>query len=177
MLEILDAKYGSDGSEKDLVDVTQQVKALVSSDGRSISVTVSASKLGVTDPSPGNPKVLIVKYSKDGEEKTDRVLDGNTFAVSLPPETKTGPGGATAAAYTALWKNGASALIMFLNVFSVIAAFNLGAYMGNSFLWAILSLLFPYGTFWLIAPLVMLVRAFTGEDFIRIAPVMMGARR
>lgn len=171
MLEILDAKYGPDGSEKDLLDVTQQVKALVSSDGRSISVAVSSSKLGVTDPSPGNAKVLVVRYSLKGDEKTDRILDGNTFSVSLPAEPKSGPGAVTAAAYASLWKNGVSALIMFLNVFSVVAAFNLGSYMGNSFLWAILSVLFPYGTFWLIAPFVIAVRAFSGEDFIRIAPV------
>lgn len=168
MLEILSAKYGRVGSEKDMVDVIEKVTQKISADKVSISFNVSSTDLGIPDPSPGNPKELIVKYALDGQENTEHIKDGNTFAAQKKEDPPLTYSGFVASLYAAIWWSLAGAVVLFIQVFSVGLAFGLGFYFGNSFVWALVSILFPYASFWLIAAIVMIRRALSQVDFIRV---------
>lgn len=166
MIEILDARYGPDGSEKDLKDVTEKVRSRISSDGTSVAFNVSPSNLGLIDPSPGNPKILAVRYSVNGQETSERILDGNTLAVSLPIDPIEGPFGLLATLHGLLWKNALTALITFLYVASISLGYELGSLIGGGGAWAIIPILFPYGTYYITASGIILLRAFAGVNFI-----------
>ncbi len=165
--EILDARYGADGSEKDLIDVTDLVKKKISSDRTSISMVVSPNNIGIADPSPGQKKVMVVRYAVNSQEQSERVRDGDTFAVSVPQPTKKTPSQHLSTFYAALWLNFAGALTWFLQVMGFAFAWELGKYFGNSYLWIIVNILFPYASYWLIPAIVIVARAIGGVDFIR----------
>ena len=165
--EILDARYGPDGSDKDLKDVTDLVKQKVSSDRQSISFTVSPSNIGISDPAPGNKKVLLVRYSLNSQEHSDRVKDGDTFAVSVPKEAPKTPSQYISSFYGALWSNFAGALSWFITAAGFAFAWELGRYFGNSYVWIIIAIIVPNASYWLIPVVVLLTRAVGGEDVIR----------
>lgn len=167
MLDILDAKYGALGVDKDKVDVTANVKRIVSSDKQSISVVVGPTGLSVKDPSAGNPKELVVKYNINGDEHTDTVRDGFTFAAAVPQKVPQTYAQFTAGLYGSLWSNMAGAVVLFISVFSVGLAFGLGSYVGNPFVWLIVAILFPYGSFWLILAIIVIMRVLSPQDFIK----------
>lgn len=167
MFEILDARYGEDGSEKDLVDVTDLVKKKISSDRMGISFGVSPNNIGIADPAPGQKKVLVARYSVNGQERSERIRDGDTFAVSVPQTPKQTPAQAISTFYAALWSNFAGALFWFLQVMGFAFAWELGKYFGNSYLWVIVNVLFAYASYWLIPVIVIIGRAIGGTDFIR----------
>jgi hypothetical protein len=170
MLEIISASYGADGNDKDLKDVTDNVKKKLSSDRQSISFNVSSSQLGVEDPAPGNPKVLVVKYSLNGVETMDRIKDGDSLNAKVPEPSQYTSAGFLAAFYAALWKNLAGATAMFVNVLGAAFAYELGRYFGNGIVWVLMHLLFPYAAFWMIPIIVVLGRAISGTDFV--TPIM-----
>jgi hypothetical protein len=167
MLDIIDAKYGALGVDKDKVDVTDNVKRIVSSDKQSISVVVGPTGLGVKDPSAGNPKELVVKYNMNGDEHTETVKDGFTFAAAVPQKVPQTYAQFTAGVYSSFWSNMAGAVVLFISVFSVGLAFGLGSYVGNPFVWLIVAILFPYGSFWLILAIIVIMRALSAQDFIK----------
>jgi len=168
MLEILSAKYGAVGSEKDMKDVLPQVIQKISADKISISFIVSSTELGLAeDPAPGSPKELVVKYALNGKENTEHVKDGNTFAAKVAEEPKLTYTGFTVSLYASIWQNLAGSIVLFFQVFSVGLAYGLGSYFGNGIVWAIVSVLFPYAAFWLIAAIVIIKRALSSADFIR----------
>ena len=75
--------------------------------------------------------------------------------------------------YAALWSNFAGALTWFLQVMGFAFGWQLGKYFGNSYVWTILNILFPYASFWLIPAIVIIARAIGGADFIRAMPMGM----
>ena len=167
MLEITSARYGAVGVEKDKKDITANVKRLVSSDKRSISVVVGPSALQVDDPSPGNPKELSVHYSVDGDEHTDTIRDGFTFSAAVPEKLPQSWASFTAGLYGAVWKNMWGAFVLFAAIFSIGLAFGLGSYLGNPIVWLLVALLFPYASFWLILGVVVLIRVMSPTDVIK----------
>lgn len=166
MLEILSAFYGPVGSTKEQVDVTSMIKDRMSTDRMSISLLVSPDSIGMPDKSPGTPKELIVRYSVDGEEKTETFRDGSTFAVKVPEPPPKSVTGKALSFYGAIWSQLFSALFVFLATVSVALAFNLGWYVLNPIFWVIVSILVPYGSFWAIPIVIILMRMFTSQDFI-----------
>jgi hypothetical protein len=60
-----------------------------------------------------------------------------------------------------------SAVSLFIMVFGGSVGYSLGWYFGNGILWVIVSVLFPYASFWLIPFFVILARAFSPVDFIQ----------
>ena len=168
MLEILSAKYGAVGSDKDMKDVLQKVIEKISADKVAISFLVSSTELGLADdPAPGSQKELVVKYALNGQENTEHVKDGSTFSAKVPETPKLTYAGFIASLYGSIWSNMAGAVILFIQVFSVGLAYGLGTYFGNGIVWAIVSVLFPYASFWIIAASVMVRRAISSADFIR----------
>jgi len=168
MLEILSAKYGAVGSERDMKDVLPKVIEKISSDKMAISFLVSFTELGLADdPAPGSPKELVVKYALNGQENTEHVKDGNTFSAKVAEPAQLTYAGFIASLYSSIWSNIAGAVVLFLQVFSVGLAYSLGSYFGNGIVWAIVSVLFPYASFWLIAAIVIIRRALSSADFIR----------
>lgn len=166
MLEVLDARYGANGSDKDMKDVTSQVRNKISSDKSSIAFTVSPTNIGLPDPAPGNPKVLNVRYSINGQETSEAILDGNTFAVSVPSAPWTGPFDILLTIQGLIWKNATSGILTFLYVASIALGYELGFLIGGSLLWAIISVLFPYGSYYITASGIILLRALLGVNFI-----------
>ena len=166
-LEILDARYGAVGSNADMKDVTEKVKNKISSDKQTISFVVSSTNLGIEDPSVGNPKEMKVKYAMNGDQRSEVIRDGNTFALKLPQTGPTTPIGYAMTFYGIIFKNVLTAVMIFLNVFGIAMAYNLGWYFGVGIVWALISIIFPYASFWMIPVIVILARAFSGIDFIR----------
>jgi hypothetical protein len=166
MIQILSAFYGADGNDKDLKDVTDKVKKKISTDKQSISFNVSSSQIGVEDPAPGNPKVLVVKYTINGIETSDRIKDGDSFNAKVPEPAPYTSVGFLTAFYAALWKNLAGATAMFLNVLGASFAYELGRYFGNGIAWVLVHFLFPYAAYWMIPIIVVLGRAISGTDFV-----------
>lgn len=167
MLDIKEAKYGAIGVEKDKVDVTPNVKQLISTDKKSISAVVGPTALNIKDPSPGNQKELSVKYVLDDNEYFDTIKDGFTFTAASYEKAPQSWTAFTAAIYTSLWQNMWGAVVLFATVFSVGLAFGLGKYYGNPILWIIVSLLFPYASFWLILAIVIIMRILSPIDIIK----------
>ncbi len=171
-LEVLDVRYGADGSDKDLLDVTDLVRKKISTDRKTLTFVVSPSNIGVADPAAGQKKIMLIKYKLSGQEHSERVRDGDTFAVTVPEPTKKTPSQYLAVFYSALWSNFAGALTWFLQVMGFAFGWQLGKYFGNSYVWTILNILFPYASFWLIPAIVIIARAIGGADFIK--PMAMG---
>jgi hypothetical protein len=166
MLEILSAFYGPIGNTKQKADVTAQVRQRVSSDKQGISLLVSPNGIGVTDKSPGTPKELTVRYSINGQEMTETFRDGNTFSAKVPEPAPQSTTGNALSLYGMVWSQAFSALFVFLAALSVGMAFNLGSYVLNPIVWVVVAIILPYGSFWAIPVLLILMRIFTSQDFI-----------
>ena len=166
-LEILDARYGAVGADKDKTDVTKNVNSKISADKQSITFIVSSTNLAIVDPAVGSPKEMKIRYAINGAERSETILDGNTFAAQVPQKAPTTLSGVTALLYLAIWQNMISAVSLFIMVFGGSVAYSLGWYFGNGILWGIVSVLFPYASFWLIPVIVILARAFSPVNFIQ----------
>lgn len=80
-LSIESALYGAGSST---VDVKSAVLKHIQ-DG-SLQLTVSVDTLGITDPSPGQPKTLTVNYSiNGGQTNTSSAKDGQVLKIDAPP--------------------------------------------------------------------------------------------
>ena len=167
MLEIIEAKYGAVGVDKDKVDVTDNLKRIRSPDKQSISVVVGPTGIGVKDPSEGNPKELKVKYTINADESSETIKDGFTFAAAVPQKVPKSYAAFTTELYAAIWSNMAGAVMLFISVLSVGLAFGLGVYVGNPVVWLIVAILFPYGSYWLILFIIVIMRVLSPEDFIK----------
>jgi hypothetical protein len=79
-ISILSATYGAGSST---VDVTKTVSAHIHEG--TLNMLVSVDSLNVTDPSPGNPKVLNITYTVNGGGSNSlSVKDGNTAFIAAP---------------------------------------------------------------------------------------------
>jgi hypothetical protein len=166
MLEILSAFYGPIGNTKEKADVTDQIRQLVSSDKKSISVLVGSKGIGVEDKSPETPKELTVRYSIDGGEIVETLRDGKMLKATVPEPA---PQTATVYAlslYGIMWRQAISALFVFLAAVSIGMAFNLGFYVLNPIVWVVVAIIVPYGSFWIIPIVLILIRIFSSQDFI-----------
>lgn len=68
------------------VDVTKSVLASIK-DGHLVIPSISATALNVTDPAPGQPKVLNVNYSINGGSSLLKVAkDGDYLEINAPPQ-------------------------------------------------------------------------------------------
>lgn len=84
-ISIKSAKYGAGSST---VDVTSAVLGQLK-DG-DLNFNVSAQSLNVSDPAPGQNKVLTLNYTiNNGDINTTTYPDGNPVIINAPPETKT----------------------------------------------------------------------------------------
>ena len=166
-LEILDVRYGAVGTKKDKKDVTANVKNKISADKLTLSFVVSPTNLSVVDPSPGQQKEMEIRYAMNGKEYNELKKDGETFMAQVPQPAPKTLSGFTASLYIAIWQNMLSAVSLFIMVFGGSVGYSLGWYFGNGILWVIVSVLFPYASFWLIPFFVILARAFSPVDFIQ----------
>jgi hypothetical protein len=145
MLKIVSAHYGAQGTSADMMDVTEAVREKVSSDSQTISFIVSPSNLGVQDPAPQSPKVLVVRYSLNDTESTETILDGSTFSATAPVSSPKSSGGLAGSVYGMVFSNVMSAIPIFLFVLSIAFASKLGgAGYGMWILWVGLTVLLPY---------------------------------
>ena len=166
-LEILDARYGAVGSDKDKKDVTNTVKSKISADKLTLSILVSPTNLSIPDPSPGSQKEMNIRYAINGTEYSEIKKDGDTFMAQVPQPAPKTLSGFTALLYLAIWQNMLSAVSLFIMVFGGSVAYSLGWYFGNGIVWVIVSVLFPYASFWLIPFIVIFARAFSPVNFIQ----------
>mgnify|MGYP006898275000 CR=1 FL=1 len=166
MLEVLSAFYGPIGNTKQKTDVTAQVRQRISADKQGISLLVSPSGIGVTDKNPGTPKELTVRYSINGQEMTETFRDGNTFSANVPGPAPKSITRQALSLYGMVWSQAFSALFVFLAALSVGMAFNLGSYVLNPIVWVVVAIILPYGAFWAIPVILILMRIFSSQDFI-----------
>lgn len=177
-LIIVSATYGAVGSDKDLKNVKRKIQNLVSKDGSGISLIVSPDNIGVPDPAPQSQKQLIVKYKfgETGDVKTDKTLDGVTWAVYVPKLVPTSGVGHTAAFYAMIWKNVVFGAGMFAFVLSIAFAYSLGANgYGSWILFVLIAFMMPYMGIGGLVLVVLLHTAITGK-FVAFQPPTMFQR-
>jgi len=127
-LEILDSHYGAAGSDKDMVDVTDLIRGKIWPSKEGISVLVSPSSIGISDPAPQSPKVLVVRYRIDGGAETKvSTPDAATFAVTVPGTAPKSTIGFAAELYLTSWNSILSAGLLFITVLSIVYVYRLGA--------------------------------------------------
>jgi hypothetical protein len=81
-ISIQQAQYGINNSQ---ADVTATVAGMIK-DGV-LNVPVSASALNVTDPAPGQLKLLVIKYTiNGGKTNTLSEKDGGVISINAPPQ-------------------------------------------------------------------------------------------
>lgn len=170
---MITAYYGSLGSSKDRIDVTERVKSLVSSDRKTLTLLVSPSILSVNDPSPGNPKELTIRYTVDNVEKNETIRDGSTLMVKASEPYKQSWGGFAISSFTNMWSQILIVVGVFLYVMSIMFAYEFGKTLFNPIIWVIIAILLPYVSFWGIPIILILMRIFSSQDFI----LPMGGRR
>lgn len=166
MFEVISAFYGPVGSTKGKIDVTEKVRQRISADKKGISMLVSSSSIGVEDKSPGDPKELDVRYSINGEERSETLRDGSTFNAKVPEAAPQSTTGQAVSLYGTIWSQAISALFVFLAVFSIGLAFNLGSYVLNPIVWVVVAIVLPYASFWAIPVVLILMRIFSSQDFV-----------
>lgn len=161
MIEILSASYG-DASVTTIsgsrVDVTKEIKGLISPDKQTLTISVSAANIGVKDLAENKVKSLILKYRINGEENSVTTQDGATLALSSPAYVPKTPAGYVYSMMGSVWSNGATAVLVFLYTFSISLAFHYGG-----FAMGIAAGVLPLSTFWLFAPVIFILAAFRGN--------------
>ena len=160
------AYYGPVGNIKDRIDVTQKLNDMISADKKTLALVVSPSNLGVTDPSPGNPKELDIKYTVNNEERKELVRDSSSLLIKAGDITHRTWAGFTLSSFTGAWRGLLIVVGVFLYVMSVAFASQLGRTIFNPILWIVVALMFPYVSFWGIPIVVILMRIFSSQDFI-----------
>jgi len=174
-LIIVSATYGAVGSDKDLKDVTKKIRNLVSKDGSGVSLIVSPENIKTKDPAPQSQKQLIVKYKfgETGDVKTDKTLDGVTWAVYVPKLVPTSGVGHTVAYYAMLCKNVFFGAGMFAFVLSIAFAYSLGTNgYGSWILFVLIAFMMPYMGIGGLVFVVLLHTAITGKFVAFQAPTM-----
>ena len=102
----------------------------------------------------------------NGEQRSEKIRDGSTFSAKVPEPTPQTATGQALSLYGTIWSQALSALFVFLAVFSIGLAFNLGFYVLNPILWVVIAIIVPYASFWAIPVILILMRIFTSQDFI-----------
>jgi hypothetical protein len=166
MIKVVSAYYGPVGNIKDRIDVTQKLNELISADKKTLALIVSPTNLGVTDPSPGNPKQLDIKYTVNNEERKELVRDSSSLLIKAGDITHRTWAGFAMQLFTNLWSKSLIVVSAFLFVLSIAFASQLGNTILNPILWIVIAIIFPYVSFWGIPIVVILMRIFSSQDFI-----------
>jgi hypothetical protein len=166
MIKVVTAFYGQVGNVKDRLDVTSKLNGLISSDKKTLSVIVSPSNIGVSDPSPGNPKQLDITYTVNNEERNEIVPDASTLLVKAESPVVRSWTGFALSSFTGMWSKLLIVISVFLFVMSVAFASRFGNSLFNPILWIVIALIFPYVSFWGIPIVIILMRIFSSQDFI-----------
>jgi len=166
MIKVVSAFYGPVGNIKDRIDVTQKMNELISADKKTLALIVSPTNLGVTDPSPGNPKELDIKYTVNNEERKELVRDSSSLLIKAGDITHRTWAGFAASSFAGAWRGMLIVVCVFLYVMSIAFASQLGRTIFNPILWIVVALMFPYVSFWGIPIVVILMRIFSSQDFI-----------
>jgi hypothetical protein len=166
MIKVVSAYYGPVGNVKDRIDVTQKLNELISADKKTLALIVSPTNLGVTDPSPGNPKELDIKYTVNNEERKELVRDSSSLLIKAGDITHRTWAGFAVSSFAGAWRGMLIVVCVFLYVMSIAFASQLGRTLFNPILWIVIALMFPYVSFWGIPIVVILMRIFSSQDFI-----------
>jgi hypothetical protein len=166
MIKVVSAFYGPVGNIKDRIDVTQKMNELISADKKTLALIVSPTNLGVTDPSPGNPKELDIKYTVNNEERKELVRDSSSLLIKAGDITHRTWAGFAVSSFAGAWRGMLIVVCVFLYVMSIAFASQLGRTLFNPILWIVIALMFPYVSFWGIPIVVILMRIFSSQDFI-----------
>ena len=166
MIKVVSAYYGPVGNIKDRIDVTQKMNELISADKKTLALIVSPTNLGVTDPSPGNPKQLDIKYTVNNEERKELVRDSSSLLIKAGDITHRTWAGFAVSSFAGAWRGMLIVVCVFLYVMSIAFASQLGRTIFNPILWIVVALMFPYVSFWGIPIVVILMRIFSSQDFI-----------
>jgi len=166
MIKVVSAYYGPVGNIKDRIDVTQKLNELISADKKTLALIVSPTNLGVTDPSPGNPKELDIKYTVNNEERKELVRDSSSLLIKAGDITHRTWAGFALSSFAGAWRGMLIVVCVFLYVMSIAFASQLGRTIFNPILWIVIALMFPYVSFWGIPIVVILMRIFSSQDFI-----------
>ena len=84
-IKVSSATYGLPSGSSPL-DVTNAVIASIK-DGHLVIPSISAAALNVTDPAPGQPKVLNINYTiNSGSSLTKTLNDGDYLEINAPPQ-------------------------------------------------------------------------------------------
>jgi hypothetical protein len=166
MIKVVTAYYGQVGNTKDRIDVTQKMNELISADKKTLALIVSPANLGVTDPSPGNPKQLDIKYTVNNEERKELVRDSSSLLIKAGDITHRTWTGFALSSFSGAWRGMLIVVCVFLYVMSIAFASQLGRTIFNPILWIVVALMFPYVSFWGIPIVVILMRIFASQDFI-----------
>jgi hypothetical protein len=166
MIKVVTAFYGPVGNIKDRIDVTQKMNELISADKKTLALIVSPTNLGVTDPSPGNPKELDIKYTVNNEERKELVRDSSSLLIKAGDITHRTWAGFAVSSFAGAWRGMLIVVCVFLYVMSIAFASQLGRTIFNPILWIVIALMFPYVSFWGIPIVVILMRIFSSQDFI-----------
>jgi hypothetical protein len=166
MIKVVSAFYGPVGNIKDRIDVTRKMNELISADKKTLALIVSPTNLGVTDPSPGNPKELDIKYTVNNEERKELVRDSSSLLIKAGDITHRTWAGFAVSSFAGAWRGMLIVVCVFLYVMSIAFASQLGRTIFNPILWIVVALMFPYVSFWGIPIVVILMRIFSSQDFI-----------
>jgi hypothetical protein len=166
MIKVVTAYYGPVGNIKDRIDVTQKLNELISADKKTLALIVSPTNLGVSDPSPGNPKELDIKYTVNNEERKELVRDSASLLIKAGDITHRTWAGFGLSSFMGAWRGLLIVVCVFLYVMSIAFASQLGRTLFNPILWIVIALMFPYVSFWGIPIVVILMRIFSSQDFI-----------
>jgi hypothetical protein len=166
MIKVVTAYYGQVGNTKDRIDVTQKLNDMISADKKTLALIVSPTNIGVTDPSPGNPKQLDIKYTVNNEERKELVRDSSSLLIKAGDITHRTWTGFALSSFSGAWRGMLIVACVFLYVMSIAFASQLGRTIFNPILWIVVALMFPYVSFWGIPIVVILMRIFASQDFI-----------
>lgn len=173
MIEILSAYYGQVGSTKDRMDVTSQLKGLLSSDKQTLSLIVSPVNIGVKDPAPGNPKQLDIQYTMNNDKKEQSITDGSTLLIQSTAKTPQSWTWSAISSVTNIWYQAMFVVGVFFYVMSIMFSMEFGNTFLNPIVWLLAGILLPYISFWGLPILIIVMRILSPYDFI----VFRGGRR
>lgn len=146
-LQIIKAEYGYAGN---FTDVTSAIQTQVRNG--SINIKVGPSTAGIPDPNPNKQKTLQVDYSLNGAKNSQSFTDGQTFALSAPPEEQVDNQTPSQHVFSIGWiiyKGISYFILTFLYTLSIYACYDLGIPTGiPSMVTGAIGVVLPFVAFW-----------------------------
>jgi len=146
-LQIIKAEYGYAGN---FTDVTNAIQTQVNNG--SINIKVGPKTAGIPDPNPNKQKTLQVEYSLNGAKNSQSFNDGQTFALSAPPEEQVDNKSPTQHVVSIGWifyKGISYFILMFLYTLSIYTCYDLSIPTGfPPIVLGGIGVVFPFIAFW-----------------------------